>query len=989
MSHTIVLSLQSVLPRKWQSVLLLLVAPLLFQTVGCARYTTSATNATPSISPFAITTSKLPSGATEGAYSANISAFGGKAPYTWSLLTGQLPSGLNISSALGAISGKPTEAGTWTFAVQAQDSSSPSQTATMNLTILISSPVSALQITTTSLADGRVGANYASSVSASGGTPPYSWSMTDGSLPAGLAFNETSGQISGTATKEGAFPIILEVTDSSAPTQTAKKNLAMVISGTSGMPVSITTTSLPAAQQGAMYSAIFTASGGTLPYGWLIAAGSLPSGLSLDGLSGQISGTPTEEGVFPITVQVKDASSPAQVAFAALNETVNGTSSGDCPTGQPCGASAPYCENYTPPSTSGAALINSLPYRITSPGNYYLDSDLGSTGVGIAVLASNVDINLNGHTITYGTVANGSGPTAIGEYGILSCSQGSTLDASYQRNGFCVTGGISPGNLTIENGAIVQSPNASQYYDPDNCPGSGVGSGSEGVCFSHHESVASDVINIQTASSVTIRHLTLTWQNVDSDGAHLNYQWKVGTGDVVECNTFNNEVQLINDRSYPRGASISDMSRISGQLLATYRYNTFVGAPQQVIALGFGWTPAVIEYNDINAGYYQAPPYTSQLKAYSNDYSITCPAPGLAGTPTIAYNYIHNTNGRGIGCIYDGDEQSMQVHDNYVVSTEAAGNGEYGPNGSVNGGTWVGGCEIDGSRGFEAKGSTAIGLYNNTFIVNVGACGGGGIVFTGFQGDASSCSCIVPSSAPFNVHDNTIQVVNTSGGSIAHGDAACYVFDESQGTFSNIFTPFLRDNCTTDGDYVTSNGYQPGDYFSFYSPTWARGTHPLSSGCGGTAAQDACGYMMHWLGVSSPPADELGYVFQDVSLGSGASVSFYGEHYGGSPAARSATVQWTYTPTVINAATANPIAGATVSTTDGGGRQSSCTTNASGQCVLELRQEVVSSPAGDATLTTRNENPTALTIAAPGCTSLNFDLIISQTTTQTQSLICQ
>ena len=129
--------------------------------------------------------------------------------------------------------------------------------------------------------------------------------------------------------------------------------------------------------------------------------------------------------------------------------------------------------------------------------------------------------------------------------------------------------------------------------------------------------------------------------------------------------------------------------------------------------------------------------------------------------------------------------------------------------------------------------------------------------------------------------------MNTGGSSTLTGvkdqDVACYILDESQGTFSNIFTPFLRDNCTTDGDYVTSDGYQPGDYFSFLFPTWARGPHPLSSGCGDTAVVDACGYMMHWLGVSTPPADELGYVFQDVSLGTGASLSFHGEHYGGSP----------------------------------------------------------------------------------------------------------
>jgi hypothetical protein len=703
-------------------------------------------------------------------------------------------------------------------------------------------------------------------------------------------------------------------------------------------------------------------------------------------------------GFVPCVQSVSGASSERQsrgdVQEANAKATQETASSPDCPTGKPCGARAPYCLNYTPPSTHKAKLIPSLPYGITVAGNYYLDSDLTSPGNGIYVLYKGdepIDINLNGHTITYGTVANGSGPTAIGEYGILSCSLGSALDPSYQRSGQCATGGISPGNITIENGSIVQSPSASQYYDPNNCPGSGVGSGSKGACSSHHETAASDVINIQTASSITIRHLTLTWQNVDSDGAHLNYQWKTGTGDVVECNTFNNKVTLINNRSYPRGASISDMSRISGQLLATYRYNTFLGAPQQVIALGFGWTPAVIEYNDINAGYYQAPPYTTQLKGYSNDYSIVCPSPSTsppyAGS-SVAYNYIHNVHGRGIGCIYDGDLRGMAIHDNYVSGGENAANAEYGTNGSVNGGAWVGGCEIDGGRGFEAKGSTAIELYHNTFIVNIGACGGGGIVFTGFQGDAASCSCSVPSSAPFSVHDNTIQVVNVGGASSAYGDAACYIFDESQGTFSNLFTPFRGENCTTDGDFVTSDGYQPGDYFSFYSPTWARGSHPLSTGCGGTAAQDACGYMMHWQGASTPPPDELGYVFQDVSLGSGASLSFYGEHYGGSPRARSATVQWTYTQTVMNAATNSPIAGATVSATDAGGSQSTCTTNGSGQCALELRQEVVSSPAGDSTLTTKNENPSALTITAAGCTPATFKLSIKRPTSETHLLTC-
>ena len=66
-------------------------------------------------------------------------------------------------------------------------------------------------------------------------------------------------------------------------------------------------------------------------------------------------------------------------------------------------------ENYVPPSTKGARPIRSLPYGITAAGSYYLDSDLTSKGNGIYVLYKDgqpIDINLNGHTITYGTVVN-------------------------------------------------------------------------------------------------------------------------------------------------------------------------------------------------------------------------------------------------------------------------------------------------------------------------------------------------------------------------------------------------------------------------------------------------------------------------------------------------------------------------------------------------------------------------------------------------------
>ena len=846
---------------------------------------------------------------------------------------------------------------------------------------------SPIAVSTSIFPGGTTGVAYSTTLSASGGKAPYGWTVSSGNLPTGLSLS-SSGIISGTPTAAGQASFTAEVSDSSSPKQTASKALTITISSSSSVSLQITTTSLADAQQSAVYSATLAAANGTTPYSWSITSGALPSGLSLNGSAGQISGTPTQEGTFAFTVQVKDSSSLAQTASKPLALTVNGTSSGNCPTGQPCGATASYCQNYTPPSTSGATLISSLPYTVTASGNYYLDADLESTGNGISVKASNVDINLNGHTLTYGTVANGSGASQIGEYGVLACNTGNLnsegLDASYGSNGQCENGGLSAGAITVENGTIVQSPNASQYYDPTNCPGSGPGSG----CHHDHSTVASDVINVQYSYGLTVKHITLTWQSVDSDGIHANWQ-TTGAGHDIECNTFNDEVTQLNNRAYPRGMAVDLQNPGSSSSATTVEYNTILGTPQNAIDGGTAGT--VIQKNDINQGFYQGPPFTSELRMYTNDYAIGpggntadgCPLSGV-----IAYNYVHSVAGRGIGCVFERDLNGLSIHDNYVSTTETVENAEYGPNGNSPGATWVSACQGGGGRGFEAKESLGINLYNNTFILSVGACGGVGIVFVEFP--CGDFTCPAPASQSFDVHDNTIQINNDSGSSILANsmDTACYSFDTVQGNYSNYFsTPFLQNKCTSDGDYVVTDGYDPGDYLTFLSETYTMGPHPLASGCGGVPSA-GCGHMMHWAGVTSPPADELGFVFQDLTFANGAGPSFEGDPFGGSPLARSATVEWTYTPTVLSSATAAPILGATVSAIDAGGSTTTCTTDGAGQCSLVLRQEVITSPAGNATLTTTNEDPSAVTITATGCSTLNYNLTITATTSDSRTVTC-
>src|SRR5207249_2425365 len=86
---------------------------------------------------------------------------------------------------------------------------------------------------------------------------------------------------------------------------------------------SITTSSMPNGTQGTPYSATLVATGGTTPYTWSIAAGSLPAGLSLASSTGVISGTPVAAGTASFTIQVADVN--LQTATKPLSITINPT----------------------------------------------------------------------------------------------------------------------------------------------------------------------------------------------------------------------------------------------------------------------------------------------------------------------------------------------------------------------------------------------------------------------------------------------------------------------------------------------------------------------------------------------------------------------------------------------------------------------------------------------------------------------------------------
>jgi hypothetical protein len=135
------------------------------------------------------------------------------APYTFTA-TG-LPAGLTMASN-GTISGTPTVSGTFSYTVTVTDKSG--NTGTVSCSVTVAAPPVPLTLSCPSSATGTVGSAYSSSVAASGGTGPYSYSLASGALPPGLALNSSTGAITGSPTTGGNFAFSIRVTDSKGAT---------------------------------------------------------------------------------------------------------------------------------------------------------------------------------------------------------------------------------------------------------------------------------------------------------------------------------------------------------------------------------------------------------------------------------------------------------------------------------------------------------------------------------------------------------------------------------------------------------------------------------------------------------------------------------------------------------------------------------------------------------------------------------------------------
>jgi len=273
----------------------------------------------------AITTTSLASATLDVPYAAALGYDGGTAPYTWAVLSGQLPPGLSLDPASGMITGTPSATGTYPVTISATDSTSPTaETASLSTTIAVS-PTPSLALPTSTLPDATQGQPYSTSLTSSGGVSPITWGVSGGALPTGLVLDPSSGALSGEPSQTGTFTATVTATDSSTLPETASTTISLTVDASP--PLNFVTGGLDLAAQGDAYNAQLDAGGGSQPYTWSVADGSLPAGLALDPTNGAISGTPTSFGTNLVTFEVDDASNPPQSAQVTLPVVVEGNAS--------------------------------------------------------------------------------------------------------------------------------------------------------------------------------------------------------------------------------------------------------------------------------------------------------------------------------------------------------------------------------------------------------------------------------------------------------------------------------------------------------------------------------------------------------------------------------------------------------------------------------------------------------------------------------------
>ena len=358
-------------------------------------------------------------------------------PTSYNLVSGSLPPGLTLNTATGVISGTPTQQGNFGFTVGAINASGTG-TAGVTLSIAPAAPGTVPTVASKASPNGIVGSSYTYSISAT--NSPTSYGIVGGTLPPGLTLNTATGVISGIPTQAGTFTLTIDATNASG-LGTGTAVLSILSADPTAVPT-ITSNLGASGTVGSSFTYSIAATG--FPTSYRLVSGTLPSGLTLNPVTGVISGTPTQQGNFGVTIGATNAGgtgtssvllsiSPVAPPISAANGSDLANALATC-NGNPTTA---YQITFTGPVSLGAPTTSASLTDLRSLAEPNPSAGLHAAAVANSTAAATA-------TTTLPMINSSSNVTIEG--------QGNTLDGGGTQHGFIVNSGtVTIQDLVIQN----------------------------------------------------------------------------------------------------------------------------------------------------------------------------------------------------------------------------------------------------------------------------------------------------------------------------------------------------------------------------------------------------------------------------------------------------------------------------------------------------------------------------------------------------------
>ena len=386
----------------------------------------------------------LPNGSQGVAYSQTVSASGGTGPYTFSVISGALPTGLALDTNTGVISGTPSGSGSSSFTVEADDSIG--NFGARAYTVNIGSNI--LTVTPPTQPNGTFGIAYSQSFGATGGTGSYTFARSSGTLPTGLSLT-SGGALTGAPSANGTFNFDVTATNTSFNTGTRSYSITINLAALTIIP-----SSLPAGTDGTAYSSGVTAIGGSGNYSYAVLSGSLPNGLSLNTSNGSITSTPTAPGAFNFTVQATDNTTP-NTGSRAYTINIGSNILTLTPTTLPNGTNGTaYSQTISATGATGSASFaltsGTLPAGLSISSGGVISGTPSGSGASTFTIQGTDAVGNSGsqiYTVNIGTSILTVNPTTL-PAGTRNMAYSQAMSATGGPYTFTISGGSLPTGLT-------------------------------------------------------------------------------------------------------------------------------------------------------------------------------------------------------------------------------------------------------------------------------------------------------------------------------------------------------------------------------------------------------------------------------------------------------------------------------------------------------------------------------------------------------------